>query len=101
MQPGSLLSISGSAELTDTYRRGGIPAPLARQRYVRTMGTSLANGCSPEPALPRSFGSASRNRVPMGRSMATEMCGNKVSGGQKRNGIIPVEHVDCSGGLDL
>src|SRR6266498_2733214 len=34
MQPGSLLSISGSAELTDTYRRGGIPAPLALQRNV-------------------------------------------------------------------
>src|SRR5213593_3196876 len=46
MQPGSLLSRhSGSAELTDTYRRGGIPTSLAPQR-------NIAKKCITVRALP-------------------------------------------------
>jgi hypothetical protein len=63
MQPGSLLSrLSGSAELTDTYRRGGIPASLASQRNIPQQ--RLAGGAPPPyQQRPRDIGNPPTTRA--------------------------------------
>jgi hypothetical protein len=68
MQPGSLLSrLSGSAELTDTYRRGGIPAPLALQRNVPEQCIAVqciaVRAPPPYQQRPRDIGNASTTRA--------------------------------------